>query len=55
MGYIAPIVLRGDSHSYCVDFYVIGIIMYECLFGHRPYLAITKRELRELILTQKQK
>ena len=51
MGYIAPEVLRGDNHSYCVDFYAIGIIAYEFLFGNRPYLARTKRELRELILT----
>ena len=51
MGYIAPEVLRSENHTYCVDFYAIGIITYEFLFGHRPYLARTKRELRELILT----
>lgn len=52
IGYMAPEVLNNESHGYSVDFYAIGIITYEFLFGHRPYLAKSKRELKELILTR---
>ena len=52
MGYMAPEVLRSENHGYVVDYYAIGIITYEFMFGHRPYLAKSKKELKELILTR---
>ena len=51
MGYMAPEVLKSESHGYSVDYYALGIVTYEFMFGHRPYLAKSKKELKELILT----
>lgn len=52
IGYMAPEVLNNENHGYSSDYYAVGIIAYEFLFGHRPYLAKSKRELKELILTR---
>lgn len=35
--YMAPEVLMGKNYSFEVDFYALGIIMYECIVGQRPY------------------
>jgi serine/threonine protein kinase len=31
--YMAPEVLTGRDYSFEVDFYALGIIMYECIVG----------------------
>jgi serine/threonine protein kinase len=51
--YMAPEVLKGKSHSFEVDFYALGIIMYECIVGQRPYKVSTRSEARQ-ILNEKQ-
>ena len=48
---MAPEVLKGENHSFSVDFYAIGIIVYECIFGHRPYIAKSKHQMKELMMT----
>jgi len=36
--YLAPEILaRGNHHSYQVDFWSLGVVMYELLFRKRPY------------------
>lgn len=35
--YMAPEIVRGESYSFIVDFWSIGIIMYEMLFGEVPF------------------
>lgn len=32
-GYMAPEVLYHQNHSYDVDFFALGVILYECLKG----------------------
>lgn len=42
--YIAPEVLLGQPYTQNVDFWSIGAIMYEMLFGFAPFAAETARE-----------
>ena len=35
--YIAPEVLRGEEHTYRLDFWSLGIIAYEFLTGSLPF------------------
>jgi len=36
-GYMAPEVLTGGESSPASDVYALGVMLYECLAGHRPY------------------
>ena len=39
------------THSHLfVDFYALGVILYEIIVGERPYLGKTRKEIKEKIL-----
>jgi serum/glucocorticoid-regulated kinase 2 len=40
--YMAPEMLAKSGHSYEVDFYALGILLYELLFGRSPFYAPKK-------------
>ena len=46
-GYMAPEVLFNKDHNYCVDFFSLGVCLYELLMGKRPYHGHNKKELRK--------
>ena len=52
VGYLAPEVLCNVNHNYSIDYYAVGIITYELMYGHRPYIGKTKHEVKQLILTR---
>ena len=52
IGYLAPEVLCNVNHNFSIDYYAVGIITYELMYGHRPYLGKTKHEVKQLILTK---
>ena len=52
IGYLAPEVLCNVNHNFSIDYYAVGIITYELMYGHRPYLGKTKHEVKQLILTR---
>ena len=52
VGYLAPEVLCNVNHNFSIDYYAVGIITYELMYGHRPYLGKTKHEVKQLILTR---
>ena len=43
--YTAPEIIKGEAHSYEVDFFSLGVIMYECFTGVPPF----NDESRELV------
>ena len=47
--YMAPEVLAKQNHSFSVDFYSMGIILYELIAGSRPYKGKTRKELRDQV------
>ena len=49
---MAPEVLCRCNHGISVDYYALGIIVYECIFGFRPYIGQTRQEIRDKILTR---
>jgi serine/threonine protein kinase len=36
---IAPEVMCRHNHGVAVDYYALGVITYECMFGRRPYVG----------------
>lgn len=51
-GYMAPEVLCGQNHSFTVDFFAIGVMGYEFIFGERPYLGNNRREIKQAVLSR---
>lgn len=54
-GYMAPEVITRKNHSFEVDFYSLGVIVYECMIGRRPYTGANRKEIREMILSRQVK
>lgn len=48
-GYMAPEVIFSKRHSFDVDFFAMGVILYEIIVGRQPYKARDKKLLRELV------
>ena len=45
--YMAPEVLNKQSYGWAVDYYSIGVIVYELMMNCRPYAGNTKSEIQE--------
>ena len=43
---MAPEVMCRQNHGFEVDFYALGVIMYELMMGRRPYLGRSRKEIR---------
>ena len=54
-GYMAPEVLLAQNHSFPVDFFAIGIMGYEFMFGQRPYLGKNRKEIKHQVLRKQAK
>ena len=51
-GYMAPEVLFNKDHDYSVDYFSLGVCLYELLIGKRPYHGNNKKELRKDIVSR---
>lgn len=51
-GYMAPEVICGQDHGCEADYFALGVILYECIMGVRPYLGKNRKEVRENILAK---
>ena len=52
--YMAPEVIRGDLYDGRCDWWSIGIIMYECLYGYTPFACEDRHNTKLKILKHKQ-
>jgi len=51
-GYMAPEVICRQDHGTAADYFALGVILYECIMGARPYNGSNKKEVREHILAK---
>jgi serine/threonine protein kinase len=51
-GYMAPEVMCRVNHTTCVDYFAVGVMAYECMFGRRPYVGKSRKEIRDHILSK---
>jgi serine/threonine kinase 32 len=43
--YMAPEVVCGEGYNAMVDWWSLGVIMYECMFGAKPFRGKTKEDV----------
>ena len=54
IGYIAPEIILGmDKYTNAVDFYALGVISYELIFGYKPYNGLTRYQIGKDMLEDK--
>ncbi|KAJ7072098.1 kinase-like domain-containing protein [Mycena amicta] len=51
---VSPEVIRGHGYSYSCDWWSLGVIMYECLYGFPPFVSNSRHVTRQKILNWKQ-
>ena len=51
-GYMAPEVLLKRLHNQTVDYYALGVIIYELSMGHRPYNGKSRKEIRDQVISR---
>lgn len=52
--YMSPEVIRGNGYSYSCDWWSLGVIMFECLYGFPPFVSNSRHVTRQKILNWKQ-
>jgi serine/threonine protein kinase len=45
VAYLAPEMLKGTGHGKSVDWYLLGVLLYEMLVGIPPYFTNNKEKL----------
>ena len=51
-GYMAPEVMCRQNHGFSSDYFALGVIGYEFMFGKRPYVGRSRKEILDKILAQ---
>ena len=41
-----------NNHGIAADYFAVGVIAWECMFGRRPYLGKSRKEIRDHILSK---
>lgn len=50
--YVAPEVIKGGGHNFAVDWWSLGIVLYELLYGTTPFKGANRKETFCKILTK---
>ena len=51
IAYLAPEILQRNGHGKSVDWYLLGVLLYEMLTGKPPYFSINREELFKNIIS----
>jgi len=52
--YMSPEVIRGHGYTFSCDWWSLGVIMFECLYGYPPFVSSSRHVTRQKILNWKQ-
>ena len=50
-GYMAPEAIINKPHDFCVDYFALGVIVYELMMEERPYQGKNRKEIKEQMFT----
>ncbi|KAL0910020.1 hypothetical protein M5K25_020944 [Dendrobium thyrsiflorum] len=50
--YVAPEIIQGNGHDFTVDWWCLGVVLYEMLYGRTPFRGINRKETFFRILTK---
>ncbi|RDX71307.1 Serine/threonine-protein kinase OXI1, partial [Mucuna pruriens] len=50
--YVAPEVISGEGHDFGVDWWSLGIVLYEMLYGTTPFKGANRKETFHRIITK---
>ncbi|KAE8685298.1 Serine/threonine-protein kinase OXI1 [Hibiscus syriacus] len=50
--YVAPEIVSGEGHDFTVDWWSLGIVLHEMLYGTTPFRGLTRKETFYRILTK---
>ncbi|GFP89478.1 serine/threonine-protein kinase oxi1 [Phtheirospermum japonicum] len=50
--YVAPEIISGDGHDFSVDWWCLGVMLYEMLYGTTPFRGANRKETFYRILTK---
>lgn len=50
--YVSPEVVHGDGHEFAVDWWALGILTYEMLYGRTPFKGKNRKETFRNVLTK---
>ncbi|KAL2240107.1 UNVERIFIED_CONTAM: Serine/threonine-protein kinase UCNL [Sesamum indicum] len=51
--YVAPEVIRGEGHEFAVDWWALGVLCYEMMYGTTPFKGKNRKEtFRKILLTE---
>jgi serine/threonine protein kinase len=51
LAYMAPEVFKGKGYAYSVDWWGLGVILFECLYGKRPFKGQNNEQLTMSIIS----
>jgi len=51
--YVAPEMLKGTGHDFAVDWWALGVLLFEMFYGKTPFKGATKKETFYNILIKK--
>ncbi|KVI12269.1 AGC-kinase, C-terminal [Cynara cardunculus var. scolymus] len=49
--YVAPEMIQGNGHDYAVDWWCLGVVLHEMLYGTTPFRGINRKETFYRILS----
>jgi serine/threonine protein kinase len=50
--YVAPEIVLGNGHDFAVDWWSLGVVLYEMLYGATPFRGSNRKETFHRILTK---
>lgn len=50
--YVAPEVVRGDGHEFAVDWWALGVLCYEMMYGTTPFKGRNRKETFRNVLVK---